>query len=267
MSRKIWTSLLVFMTTLGAVEGAAATEPTEAVRWEGLTASIAGSTVEFQPIPGREVVPALQLAPLKELQLISWLKPSVGAIPYLLLSATSPDVAERSLFIVRADGRLKPQRMTYPGRLLDPKSRETIHESRAFYGRCLPDQQHDALVFYQRDRLDKKNRMHASLYVAEASPNFLTERLSERSVPPISRLQIRVRMRQCAEIPGKNRFFDAGFFQFRNRGADLPNDEDDEEKKDPENDDSAESASRKTLDNASARAERMDQLMRLMDGS
>lgn len=216
-------------------------------KWEGLTPTVQGATVEFQPLPGREKVPAISLTPLKETAVIGWLRPSVEATPYLLLSATAPDASERSLFIFRADGKLKPQRVTFPGKLLDPKTREMVHESRAFFGRCLGDQQHDALVLFQHDRLDRKHKLHSSIYVAEASPNLLTERLVERRLPSLSSIQLRIRSRQCAEISGRNRLFDSAFFQFRNRGADLPDeDEDKNDEKSDKEDGSSEKAAYET---------------------
>jgi hypothetical protein len=196
-------------------------------KWDGLGPTIQGSSIEFQSLPGREKIAPLPLAPLKDGSLIGWLRPAVEATPYLLISALAPDSSERSLFIIRADGKLKPQRITFPGKLLDPKTRESVHESRAFYGRCLSDQQHDALVLYQRDRVDRKHKLQTSIYVAEASPNLLTERIIERRLPQLSNIQMRVRSRQCAEISGKNRLFDSAFFQFRNRGADLPDEDED----------------------------------------
>jgi hypothetical protein len=230
MNRKLRTWILSMAAPLFlALASSAGAAPTIS-KWEGLTPTIQGSTLDFQPLPGKEQVPSISLSPLKEAAVIGWLRPSVEATPYLLVSAHAPDASERSLFIFRADGKLKPQRVTFPGKLLDPKTREMVHESRAFFGRCLGDQQHDALVLYQRDRLDRKHKLQASIYVAEASPNLLTERLVERRLPSISSIQLRVRSRQCTEVSGRNRLFDSAFFQFRNRGADLPDDDEDDDK-------------------------------------
>jgi hypothetical protein len=246
MNRKlrIWIASLVAPLSMALINGVWA-GPT-ASKWEGLTPTIQGSTVEFQPVPGRDKVPAISISPLQDATLIGWLRPSVEATPYLLVSANAPDASERSLFIFRADGKLKPQRMTFPGKLLDPKTREMVHESRAFFGRCLGDQQHDALVLYQRDRLDKKHKLQSSIYVAEASPNILSERLIERRLPSISGIQLRVRSRQCSEISGRNRLFDSAFFQFRNRGADQPDDDEDEDKNDEKSDAADEKAAYET---------------------
>ncbi|MBU6375263.1 MAG: hypothetical protein KGQ59_04655 [Bdellovibrionales bacterium] len=206
----------------------------ESRKWENLAPSPNGSTIQFQSTAANTTIPQpLNLTPLKDLTVISWLKPSGDATPYLLLSGSSPEDNERSLFIVRADGKLKPQRLTFPGKLLDPKTRETVHESRAFFGRCLASQEHDALVLYQRDRLDRRRGMHSSVYVAEAAPDLLSERVIERRLPSMKTVQQRIKIRQCTEISGKNRSFDAAFFQFRNRGAELPDTVDvDEDKND-----------------------------------
>lgn len=206
---------------------AAITEAAPISKWDGLTPTIQGSSIEFETLPGREKTSPVPLAPLKDGSVIGWLRPGVEATPYLLISALAPDSSERSLYIIRADGKLKPQRITFPGKLLDPKTRQSVHESRAFFGRCLSDQQHDALILYQRDRVDRKHKLQTSIYVAEASPNLLTERIIERRLPQLSNIQMRVRSRQCTEISGKNRLFDSAFFQFRNRGADLPDEDED----------------------------------------
>lgn len=205
-------------------------------RWDGLTPVTAGSTIEFQAPAGREKIRPLNLAPLVEPLFIFWLRPSTEAVPYLLVSAASQEAGERSLYVVRADGGLAPQRVTFPGRVLDPKSREVVHESHAFYGRCMAGQEHDALILYQRDRNDRKRRLQTSVYVAEAAPGMLRERLIERRMPSLSSLQDRVRRRQCKEVPGRNRLFDAAFFQLRNQRADLPDDDEDDEKSDEKND-------------------------------
>ncbi|NDD92463.1 hypothetical protein EBZ37_10300 [bacterium] len=233
---------LALVALLGVPSLAAA----EISKWDNLTATATGSKVQFQSSGAGASVPPIDLTPLKELSVISWLRPASDSTPYLLLSGSSPENTDRALFIVRADGKNKPQRLTFPGKLLDPKTRETVHESRAFYGRCLASQEHDALVLYQRDRLDRKRGMHSSVYVAEASPNLLTERLLERRLPAIKNVQLRVKTRQCSEISGKNRLFDSAFFQFRNRGADLPDtvdvDEDKNDQKDNKEEPSENSA-------------------------
>ena len=188
-----------------------------------------GSTIEFPTLPGDTPRPALQLSPLQDLLWIGWLNPSDGATPYLLVSGTSPKMTERSLFIVDSSNKNPPQRITFPGKLLDPKTRELIHESRAFYGRCIPQQKHDAVILFQRDRHDRKHRLKTSVFIAEASPGMLSERLVERRLPSIATVQKQIRSRKCTEISGKNRTFDPAFFQFRKRGADLPDDEQEEE--------------------------------------
>jgi len=205
--------------------------------WDGLAANVQDSTIRFQQPPGRDAVAPLTLTPLKDLELINWLKPSVDAAPYLLIAANSSQIAEKSLFLVRADGKGKPQRVTFPGKLLDPKTREVVYESRVFYGRCLPGLEHDALVAYQRERMDRKHGLQSSLYVAEASPTMLAEKLIEKRPPQISTIQLRVKMRQCTEIVGKNRFFSPNFFNFKNRrGSEISNfdsDKDDGDEEDP----------------------------------
>ena len=49
-------------------------------KWDGLTPTTSGSAIQFQPLPGREAVAALNVAPLKELALIAWLSPYGPAV-------------------------------------------------------------------------------------------------------------------------------------------------------------------------------------------
>lgn len=195
---------------------------------------VSGSLIAFEMISPQTPFQSIELAPLKELTWIGWLKPSTEGTPYFLVSGESSEASERSIYVVRADGKLKPQRITFPGKLLDPKTRETVHESRAFYGRCLKDQTHDALILYQRDRVDRKNRFSTSLYVLEASPHLLKERIIERRLPSLSSFQPLIRVRQCNEISGRNRLYNSAFFQFRNRGAAVPEQEPSETEQEPE---------------------------------
>lgn len=234
--RLLLPSLLLITALTGRLHAA------ETLPWTELVPVVSNSTIRYERADDRRTSPlSLNLSTIQELHFISWLRPGTEATPYLLLSGTPKDGGDRSLFVIRADGKLNPQRVTFPGKVLDPKKRTVIHESRAFYGRCLSDQRHDALVLYQRDRVDKRNRLNKSIYVAEASPNLLTERLIERRLPSIKSIQLRVRSRQCSEISGRNRLFRTDFFRFRNRGGDAT-DKDKEEDEDREDEASVQKA-------------------------
>lgn len=217
--------------------GPAWSAPAIPEKWpeRAVVSGLDGSAVRFSVPDGGRPPGPLELAPLgiREPQWIGVLDSEAGKPPYLLVSGLSSESPERAVFLVRADGRIRPQRVTLPGRLLDPKNRELVFESRLFFGRCLGTQKYDAIVSYQRERLDRKRGMQSSVYIAEASPTMLDERLMERSLPSIRQILLKVRTRQCREIEGRNRIFDARFFNLNyRRGAedkDKDNDEDDGE--------------------------------------
>lgn len=184
-------------------------------------------------VPEGALAPApLKLSSLgiKDAQLLGALESSEKSPPYLVLSGANSTSAEKALFLVRADGLIKPQRVTYPGRLLDPKSRELVYESRVFFGRCLINQKYDALITYQREHMDKKRGLQSSVYIAEAAPSMLDERLLERGLPSLKMIQMRVKSKHCSEISGRHRPFDAQFFSLRSRrGTEVQDSEEDDE--------------------------------------
>ncbi|MFN7684578.1 MAG: hypothetical protein ACK5QT_04105 [Oligoflexia bacterium] len=186
------------------------------------------STSDGTPAPGPLKLQALGI---REPQLVGMLESERKAAPYLLISGTSPGSAEKALFLVRADGGLKPQRLTFPGKLLDPSDRKVVYESRFFFGRCLPKQKYDAVVIFQKEHLDRKRGLQRSVYVAEATPTLLEERLLERGLPALQWVEVRMRSKQCTEISGRNRPFNQGFFSLRSRrGSDVTDlDADDDE--------------------------------------
>jgi hypothetical protein len=208
---------LLFVPTLLLAADPAPEAAARGQKWENTTPEISGSKLRFLSEAAAPAPDAINLPPLQDPRWIGWLWPQDRSIPYLLVSGVSPESHDAELHLLRADGKTKPQRVTFPGRLLDPKNRSVVHESRAFFGRCLPGQKHDALLLYQRDRVDKRNRLNASLFVAEASPQNLTERLIEKRIPKMTQLKEGLRSKRCVEISGKNRFFQPQFFRFKNR--------------------------------------------------
>jgi len=203
-------------------------------------AGIQGGSVRFSSPEGAAAPSPLKLSSLgiKDPQLMGALDSEAKAAPYLLLSGLSADTQDRALFLIRADGSMKPQRITFPGKLLDPKTRDLVYESRVFFGRCLLKQKYDAIVVFQREHMDRKRGLQRSVYIAEAAPTMLEERLLERGLPSERMVQMKVRGKQCAEITGRNRTFDLGFFSLRSRrGSDLADDDsDDDDEKNKEKD-------------------------------
>ena len=223
---------LMLLLTLQAASATAATWPD---KW-GIK-GIENGAVRFTVPDGVLAPTPLKLSTLgiKESQLVGALDSGEKSPPYLILTGSSQSSAEKALFLVRADGLIKPQRVTYPGRLLDPKTRELVYESRVFYGRCLMNQKYDALVAYQCEHMDRKRGLQSSVYIAEAALAMLDERLLERSLPSLKMIQMRIKSKQCIEISGRHRPFDAQFFSLRSRRGtevqDSDDDEDDEKEK------------------------------------
>lgn len=82
-------------------------------------------------------------------------------------------------------------------------------ESRAFFGRCLAtraaDEEDDVYIVFQKERVDRHHGLQSSVFVANASADFLREKLIERGMPSLSRTLTLVKMKKCHEIPGRSR--------------------------------------------------------------
>jgi hypothetical protein len=137
----------------------------------------------------------------------------VGAIrtessaPYFLFSGrTCADcIEDRGVHVIRPG---KPggivTSFVYPGKILDPETKELQLESRAFFGNCLPGKG-DVYVVFQKERLGKNGRMQTSVFIAEPADDYLQEKLIERKLPKIDDAIRRVRSKACHEINGRNR--------------------------------------------------------------
>jgi hypothetical protein len=145
--------------------------------------------------------------PLYEVRVIRELETSESGVPVHLLLSARPckDCPEEaSLFLARGDGK-KPMHFVPPGRILDPKTRAVLLDSRAFYGKCLPDADHDAYVVFQNERVDRRRHLQSSVYIAEPAKEFVRERLIEKRAPRIERTLRRVKAKECFEVSGRNR--------------------------------------------------------------
>ena len=158
--------------------------------------------------------------------------------PWVLLLAKpckNCSVDEKDLFVVRpSTGEI--HEINHPGRILDPKTGALVHESRAFYGRCVEGRRPGVFVF-QREKVDRKNHLASSFYSAEAGPHMLQESLLEKGFPSLARTLSRVKVGDCQEIAGRNRrisgrVFDLKASRMAIQGGDDP-DEDDEDENDP----------------------------------
>jgi hypothetical protein len=136
--------------------------------------------------------------------------------PYILLAAkpVSSDKhlsSERSLYLLRpqTENKLTQSQLVFPGKIVDPKSQGAILESRAFFGRCLPEwntaQKGDQYIAFHRERVDRRRGLQQSVLVIEVGPEGLIEKLHERNLPRLSDTLKPVNLKLCKEIEGRNR--------------------------------------------------------------
>jgi hypothetical protein len=125
--------------------------------------------------------------------------------PYFIFSGKPCQncLEEKNIYAIRPSGG-KPTSFVYPGKIVDPKNRGVLWESRAFFGRCLA-RKGDVLVVFQKEKIDRKKSPQASVLIVEAAPNYLAENLIERHLPSISSTLQMVKRKQCHEIDGRNR--------------------------------------------------------------
>jgi len=169
-----------------------------------LTDDAKGTTVHYK-LEG-VAAKALRL-PLYEVRHLGNLNPpEPGGQTHLLVAAKpcKDCPQDRGIFLVRLDGT-KPLQFTYPGKILDPKTRATLMDSRAFYGKCLSGTTSDAYVVFQNERIDRRKSLQSSVYIAEPGKEFVKERLIERRAPRLDATLKRVRTKLCHEVEGRSR--------------------------------------------------------------
>lgn len=135
---------------------------------------------------------------------------------------------EKAVYFVRGTGG-RMDRFVFPGRIIDPKKRETLVDSRAFVGRCLRRVPGDVYVVFQQERIDRRRHLQSSMFVAQPGPSFLAERLIERRLPNIRESVALAKGKHCREIDGFNRMMVAKPINLRpNREAPAIDEDDDE---------------------------------------
>lgn len=150
-----------------------------------------------------------------------------SGMPYFLVSAKPcPSCQDDRSVHAWRPGLPKPSSFAYPGKVLDPKTRALLFESRAFYGKCLPGRG-EVYVSFQRERIDRRRYLQESVFVSEAGPHHLEEQLIERRVPKLSRTLQLVKSKQCKEIEGRNRMMTAKKVNLRPQDTDDDEDDDD----------------------------------------
>ncbi|MEO5969557.1 MAG: hypothetical protein ABIQ95_06485 [Bdellovibrionia bacterium] len=171
---------------------------------------------------------------LSNVKYFGTLRPQEGA-PYFLVSAkpckTCQD--EEAIFAVRPTDR-KPAAFVYPGKILDPKSRALLFESRAFFGKCLPSRG-DLYVVFQQERVDRRSKLQSSVLISEAGKDHLDETLVDRHAPRIQTALQQVKRKQCREVEGRNRLMLSRPLDLHPHSALGDDDDDDDNNKNDEN--------------------------------
>jgi hypothetical protein len=186
------------------------------------------------------VPPPLRLPGLYNIKPLGALRNSNGQ-PYFLLSAKpckdcnqdpgiyaihSPETNEGSVHV-------SPTGYVFPGRIVDPRSRAMLSESRVFYGHCLRSRANDVLVIFQREKIDRHG-IQSSVLIAELPHKdgmyHLEETLLERHLPRLNDTLRETRSHTCHEIEGKNRLMASRLLDVRalHNRADLDSEDDDE---------------------------------------
>lgn len=197
---------------LGLLGFSAASFAQSAVQVQG----VKDQSIQFNVAPGSsQTAPKPIKTALFELNYVGPLYPHDDSAPYFLFTALpcSGCSSEEALYLIRPSAGNASQSISsfvQPGKIFDPKNRALVMESRAFYGHCLssaPNDADDAFVVFQKERVDRRHGLQTSVYVAQANPDFLHERLIERGLPNINRTLTLVRAKKCHEIAARNRLY------------------------------------------------------------
>ncbi|MEK6704746.1 MAG: hypothetical protein AABZ06_03075 [Bdellovibrionota bacterium] len=139
-------------------------------------------------------------ATLKELK-------HLGSVnPYHVFAGRFCDNCDEDIAIhlIKPDGN-RAATFVYPGKIIDPKTKNVVLDSRAFFGRCIPAIQNEVYVVFQKERVDRRHGPQSSVLVAEPREGLLYEKLLERRLPRIDQTLKYVRKKICYEVPIRNR--------------------------------------------------------------
>ena len=172
---------------------------------------VEGGTIFFHAPEGAQPPKPLKLAYF-DLKFLKILVPELPTTnnPYVLFSAKPCENCqqETALYLLRVNSTGKPMQFVYPGRIVDPKTKQTLTDSRAFYGHCLSGKgfgNGDVYVAFQQDRVDRKSSLQPSVFIAEVGNDFVHERLIEKGLPKLANTLRLVKSKVCMEISGHNR--------------------------------------------------------------
>lgn len=145
---------------------------------------------------------------LYDLVFIAGLTPQDSSTPYFLFAANpcADCTTERALYLIRPLATPQITSFVYPGHVIDGKSHQLVLESRAFYGQCIRGGDgSDQYVVFQRENVDRRHRGLNSVFVAQASGDYLRERLIDRGLPRLRSILQEVKWKHCKEIAGRSR--------------------------------------------------------------
>lgn len=226
---------LVLLATLSIPSSAWAKSVLDVDRIENTTIYFKASEGGPTPTPLKtELTDLKYIGPLRPLDSES------GTPPYFLFSGRGCKNCQEdgAIYALRANGE-KPTAFVHPGRLLDPKSKGLLMESRAFFGRCLWNQKDEVYVVFQKENVDRRHQMQPSVLIATPGGDHLNERLIERHLPRLQDTLRLVKSKVCKEIDGRNRVMNRQKLNLRRSEASLEQADDDEkdrEKSTPETD-------------------------------
>ncbi len=169
--------------------------------------------------------------PLYAVKELAFLESSEGGVPHLLVTGLPcKNCEEKVIFMLPVNGS-KPFQFVYPGRIVDPKSRAVLMESRAFYGKCMSGNTQDVYLVFQKERVDRRRSLQSSVYVAEPGKEFIKEKLMERTreMPRLESTLKRVKTKLCFEIVGRTRTMLAKPLDLTPRAGTGDDDDDKEE--------------------------------------
>ena len=164
---------------------------------------IEGDTINIKTLNNGSRRLRTSLAEIKHLGILE----ANNVTPHLLLIAKPCEncAHEKSIFMVRTDNGKTAGSFVYPGKVLDPKTRQVVLESRAFFGKCLTSNE-DVYIVFQREKVDRRHAMQPSVLVVRPGKDHIEEQLIERRLPQIRPTLRRVKANACQEIEGRNRY-------------------------------------------------------------
>jgi len=201
------------------------------------------STIYFKPANGGPTPKAVKTG-LSDLKYFGALRPAgasdaANSPPYFIFSGRpcKDCLQDIGIYAIRPFGG-RPEAYVYPGKILEHKSRALVLESRSFYGKCLAHQNDAVYLVFQKERIDRKNGLQASVLIAEPGADHMEERLIERRLPKLQDTLRLVKSKQCHEIEGRNRIMLSKPLDIRVRHSnDSDSGDEDEDTKENQTDD------------------------------